>query len=53
MKEQSSHKFIWFELRALLALVALALLCVPTPHSTATSVCKKVRDAGKHCAMLN
>jgi len=35
MKVQSSHKFIWFELAALLTLLALAILCAPTPLSTA------------------
>jgi formylglycine-generating enzyme required for sulfatase activity len=35
MKERASHKFIWFELGALLALLALAMLCVPAPQSTA------------------
>src|SRR6266568_1273632 len=35
MKERSTHKFIWFELGALLILIALVTLCVPLPYSTA------------------
>jgi hypothetical protein len=35
MKSRSSDRFIWFNLGALLTLVALILLCAPTLHSTA------------------
>lgn len=35
MKLRPSHRLNWFELGTLLTLVALALLCVPAPHSMA------------------
>lgn len=35
MKIRSSHKSIWFKLGIFVALLVLAMLCVPTQHSTA------------------
>jgi len=35
MKNRSSHKSTWFRLEGLLTVIALILLCMPTPHSTA------------------